>query len=80
MTPLGQLIHIGSHHLHHSCYGNGQPTVSLDAGFGDWSLSLLDLQQRVAAFARVVIYDRAGYGWSEPSPQLRTSQQLADKL
>lgn len=77
---LGQLVSVGAHSLHlHRC-GNGQSTVILDAGLGDWSLSLLDLQQRVAAFAQVVIYDRAGYGWSEPSPHLRTSQQLADEL
>jgi pimeloyl-ACP methyl ester carboxylesterase len=59
--------------------------VILDASLGDWSLSLLDLQQRVVAFAQVVIYDRAGYdragyGRSEPSPYPRTSQQLADEL
>jgi pimeloyl-ACP methyl ester carboxylesterase len=54
--------------------------VILDAGLGDWSLSLIDLQQRVAAFAQVAVYDRAGYGWSEPGPQPRTSQQLAVEL
>jgi len=54
--------------------------VILDAGLGDWSLSLFDLQQRVAAFTHVVIYDRAGYGWSESGPFPRTSQQLADEL
>ena len=80
MRPLGQLIQIGNHQLHLSGRGNGQPTVILDAGLGDWSLSLFDLQQRVAAFTHAVIYDRAGYGWSDPGPYPRTSQQLADEL
>jgi pimeloyl-ACP methyl ester carboxylesterase len=81
VPPLfGQMIHVGTHNLHLHYCGHGQPTVILDTGLGDWSLSLRDLQQRVAAFAQVVIYDRAGYGWSEPSPHPRTSQQLADEL
>lgn len=80
MTVPGQLVNLGGYHLHLSRCGNGQPTVIFDAGLGDWSLSLLDLQQRVATFAQAVIYDRAGYGWSEPSPYPRTSQQLADEL
>lgn len=80
MKPLGQLIQIGNHQLHLSGCGQGHPTVILDAGLGDWSLSLFDLQQRVAAFTHVVIYDRAGYGWSESGPFPRTSQQLADEL
>lgn len=58
----------GMHHLHHSYCGNGQSTVILDAGLGDWLLLLVDLQQWVTAFAQSVIYDRAGYGWSDPAP------------
>lgn len=80
VPPHGNLIDVGGYRLHYCVAGSNKPTVILDAGLGDWSLSLLDLQQRVAAFARVVIYDRAGYGWSEPGRQPRTSQQLADEL
>lgn len=80
MTVPGQWVNLGGYHLHLSRLGYGLPTVIFDAGLGDWSLSLLNLQQRVATFAQAVIYDRAGYGWSEPGPYPRTSQQLADEL
>lgn len=38
------------------------------------------VQPGVEKFTRVCSYDRAGYGWSEPSPIPRTSQQIAKEL
>jgi pimeloyl-ACP methyl ester carboxylesterase len=53
-------------HLH--CLGSGAPTVILEAGGGgfaiDWSL----VQPEIARATRVCAYDRARYGWSDPSP------------
>lgn len=76
----GQLVDIGDHTIHLYCTGEGSPTVVMDAGLGDGSLSFRDLQQRVSTFTRVCTYDRAGYGWSEPGPEPRTSQQIANEL
>ncbi len=52
----------------------------LDAGLGDSSVNFQPLQASIAEFTRVCIYDRAGYGWSEPGPEPRTSEQIVDEL
>jgi pimeloyl-ACP methyl ester carboxylesterase len=41
-----------------------------------WAL----VQPRVAEFTRVISYDRAGYGRSDPARQPRTAKVLADEL
>lgn len=52
----------------------------LDSGLGGPALDWVLVQPAVAAFTRVCSYDRAGYGWSDPSPQPRTSLQIATEL
>ena len=37
-------------------------------------------REEIAKTTRVCIYDRAGYGWSEPSPNSRTSKQIVKEL
>jgi pimeloyl-ACP methyl ester carboxylesterase len=63
-----------------SCVGEGSPTVVLDAGLGGFSLDWSLVQPELAATTRVCAYDRAGYGWSDPSPHARTPSQIADEL
>jgi hypothetical protein len=66
--PPGQLIDVGGWRLHLHCTGDtvaSQPTVILEAGVGDFSVEWSLVQPRVASFARVCSYDRAGDGWSE---------------
>lgn len=78
--PPGKLIDLGRYRLHLSCAGNGGPTVVLEYGhqgsYFDWSL----VQPEVARFTRVCFYDRAGYGWSDPSPRPRVPSAMADEL
>ena len=38
------------------------------------------VQPEVSRWTRVCSYDRAGYGWSEPSSQLRTIHRVVDEL
>jgi pimeloyl-ACP methyl ester carboxylesterase len=81
--PPGRMVDVGGFKMHIDCQGAetaGQPTVILDAGAGDYSLVWNDLQSEVARFARVCAYDRAGLGWSEPSPNDRTSDHIAEEL
>jgi len=58
----------------------GQPTVVLVGGLGDgleiWKL----VQPAVAQFARVVAYDRAGIGQSDPDSAPATPQREAAQL
>lgn len=79
-TPPGTRVDIGTHRLYLSCRGAGSPTVVMDSGLGGTSLEWLGVQERVAARVKACVYDRAGYGWSEPGPQPRTSSRIADEL
>src|SRR5258708_7611068 len=78
--PPGRLIDMGGYRLHLNCMGAGQPTVILEAGLGDSSLTWGLVQPEIARFTQVCAYDRAGLGWSDPGPQPRTSQQIVTEL
>jgi pimeloyl-ACP methyl ester carboxylesterase len=78
--PTGQMVDIGGYKLHLHTTGSGGPAVILDSGLGcissDWGL----VQSQLEKWTQVVSYDRAGTGWSEPSPHPRTSQHIVYEL
>jgi pimeloyl-ACP methyl ester carboxylesterase len=76
----GKLVDAGGYRLHINCQGQGSPTVVMEAGNGDFSLSWGRVQGEVAKFTRVCTYDRAGLGWSERSLQSRTAHNLVEGL
>ena len=78
--PPGELVDVDGHAMHLNCTGEGSPTVVLDTGLGDSSVNVLPVQDSIASFTRVCSYDRAGYGWSEPGPEPRTSEQIVGEL
>ena len=51
-----------------------------EAGIGATSLSWQLVWPEVAKFARVCVYDRAGLGWSDPSPDPRTIANVVRDL
>jgi pimeloyl-ACP methyl ester carboxylesterase len=79
--PPGRLVDVGGYSLHIYCTGEGNgPTVVVDAGNGDFSISWIGIQREVEKSARICTYDRAGYGWSDSSPHPRTASQMANEL
>jgi len=76
----GKMVDVGGYRLHIICQGQGSPTVVIEAGANDCSLSWSQVQREVARFTRVCTYDRAGLGWSERSPQPRTAHNLVEGL
>ena len=76
----GRLVDVGGFRLHIHCAGAGSPTVVLDAGLGGSSLDWSLVQPELATTTRVCAYDRAGMGWSDPSPAPRTPATAADEL
>jgi len=76
----GKLIDVGGRNMHIHCTGEGSPVVVLDSGLGDTYVSWRSVQPEIAKFTRVCSYDRAGLGYSEPSPQPRTSKVIAQEL
>jgi pimeloyl-ACP methyl ester carboxylesterase len=78
--PIGRLIDMGGYRMHLSCQGTGSTTVILEAGGGSTGLDWALVQPEVAQHTRVCSYDRAGLGWSDPSPRPRTATAMADEL
>lgn len=74
------LIDVGGHRLAFRQAGEAAPVVALEMGLGTSGSSYDAIAQRVASFARVVWYDHAGVGCSEPAPKPRTIADLAADL
>ncbi len=66
--------------MHIDCAGEGSPAVILDSGLGDGYRSWRKVQPQIAQLTRVCSYDRAGVGYSDSSPKLRTSKVFAEEL
>ena len=77
-SPPGQRIDIGGYRLHYCDRGQGSPTIVLDHSLGGVEGYLL--LDRLSQLSRTVIYDRAGYGWSDRSSRPRTSYQIVMEL
>ena len=78
--PPGQLIDVGTHKLHFHVEGEGWPIVVLENGSGASSGELDEIQRELARSTQVCAYDRAGFGWSDPGPRPRTTQQIVAEL
>ncbi|ERN39814.1 putative hydrolase or acyltransferase (alpha/beta hydrolase superfamily) [Rubidibacter lacunae KORDI 51-2] len=76
--PPGKLISVGSHRLHIYTVGEASPTIVLDHSLG--GVEGYFLIQELSKLARVCIYDRAGYGWSDRAPSPRSSDQIVKEL
>ena len=63
--PPGRLGTVAGKDLHLNCTGTGGPTVVLEAGLGEPSLTWADVQSSLDDGLRVCSYDRAGLGWSD---------------
>jgi pimeloyl-ACP methyl ester carboxylesterase len=66
--PPGRLVDIGGRRLHLDCQGAGSPTVIFEAGASAFAIDWALVQPRLARVTRACSYDRARYGWSDPSP------------
>ncbi|MBO8156810.1 MAG: alpha/beta hydrolase [Bacillaceae bacterium] len=78
--PPGQMVSTGEHQLHLYDTGQGDITVIIEAGSGSWSMDWMAVQTELSKYARVITYDRAGYGWSEEPKTPRTGEQIVKEL
>jgi pimeloyl-ACP methyl ester carboxylesterase len=76
----GRMVAVGGHKLHLFHKQGVGPTVVIEPGAGEPSRLWWPVQDRVAEFAGVCTYDRAGYGWSQPVARGRTIAQRAEEL
>jgi pimeloyl-ACP methyl ester carboxylesterase len=76
----GKLVDLGTHRLHILDEGQGSPTIVLESGLMSTVLSWTETQRALVQSYRVVSYDRAGLGWSDPGPTPRTAERIVDEL
>lgn len=80
-TQPQRLVDVGhGRRMNLYCLGTGSPTVILDAGMGDSTISWALVQPRLAEHTRVCSYDRAGLGFSDGSPLPSTASNIAADL
>ncbi len=80
--PPGRLADIGGRALHLTDAGAGSPAVVIVPAVGGNVLEWLAFQRELARDMRVCVYDRAGFGWSDPPPRgrRRTFDDMASEL
>lgn len=80
--PTGTLHDVGGYRLHIDAQGEsqGKPTVVCESGGGSFGIEWKLVQNELANQTRVVVYDRAGNGWSDKGAKPRTSQRIAEEL
>ena len=79
-TAPGKLVDVGGYRLHVYSSGTGTIPVVLVAANGGGVLDWYKVQPELAKFTQVVSYDRASMGWSEASPEPRSSAQIVQEL
>jgi pimeloyl-ACP methyl ester carboxylesterase len=77
--PPGELVDLGGRRLHLWRAGQGRPAVVIATSLGEPGHGWADMQRRLAQHTTVVLYDRAGLGWSDPGPW-PTGTQIVDDL
>lgn len=75
-----RLVDIGGRKLNLYCSGTGSPTVVFESPSGGAGWEWWTVQPKVAAKTRACIYDRAGYGFSDPSPRAADATNAVDDL
>lgn len=77
--PPGRMLRCGTRQMHIVERGSG-PTVVLEAGIASTSLAWVTIQRALADEARVIAYDRAGFGWSRRARTPRTLENVVNDL
>ena len=75
-----RLVDVGGRRLNLSCRGTGWPTVVFEAPSGAGASDWWAVQAKVATRTRACVYDRAGYGFSDPSPRAADAENAVDDL
>jgi pimeloyl-ACP methyl ester carboxylesterase len=76
----GRFVDVFGRRIHVREEGHGEPAVVLEAGSGGFSSHWCKVVAALAPHRRVVAYDRAGLGWSEPTRGPRHADALVDDL
>jgi pimeloyl-ACP methyl ester carboxylesterase len=75
-----QRVDVGGRRLNLYCSGAGPVTVVFEAGSGDAGWTWQAIQPQVARRTRACVHDRAGLGFSDPSPRQATPENAVADL
>lgn len=75
-----QMVDIGGRKLNLHCAGSGPLTVVFDSPSTDAGWSWTNVQPQIAKRTRACVYDRAGLGFSDPSPRDGVSGNAVEDL
>jgi pimeloyl-ACP methyl ester carboxylesterase len=70
----------GGRRMNMVCIGHGAPAVVFESGLGGNLLNWQKVREPVAALTTACFYDRAGYGYSDPSSRPTMAQNVTDDL
>jgi pimeloyl-ACP methyl ester carboxylesterase len=78
----GKLYHIGGRRLHAHITGEdrGRMPVVLEAGLTAMSCCWAWVQEELSKTTKVLSYDRAGLGWSDPTSEPKDARSIAKDL
>ena len=74
-TRPGKRVDVGGYRLNYYSFGEGSPTVVMEAGGGWGAVAWARIMPRLAAVTRVISYDRAGMNFSDIGPIERAPGQ-----
>ena len=75
-----RLVDIGGRKLNLYCSGIGSPTVVFESPSGGAGWEWWAVQPKIASRTRACVYDRAGYGFSDPSPRAADAENAVADL
>ncbi len=80
--PVGKLYSIGRDKMHLYTGGSGDVTVVFAAGWGTVNpvVDFYPLYEETATYAKYVVYDRFGYGYSELTSRTRQIDTMIDEI
>ncbi len=78
--PQSRAVDVGGRRLALTCSGEGAPTVILETGLGADSVEWTQVYKGIAGVTRVLRYDRAGRGASDPAPGRRDALEMVREL
>ncbi len=80
--PVGKVININGHDMHIFTKGKGKATVVFASGWGTPSpySDFYPLYNEISKYAKIAVYDRPGYGWSNVADTPRDIDTITKEI
>lgn len=81
-SPPGQLVKVNGQDMHVFSKGNGKETIVFASGNGVSCpyVNFYPLYNELSKYAKIVVYDRPGTGWSKDTKSSRDIDTIADEI